>query len=89
MNTTRFKLKEYDVAMEQYLRSPTLDGQVVAARRMSELASNYMPILPTIFRLENNFVQPWVQGFSPPVFQSYWKYLDIDLAKRRQSTKGP
>ncbi len=87
VNTTRFKLKEYDAAMEQYLRSPTVDGQVVAARRMSELARNYMPILPAIFRLENNYVQPWVQGFSAPVFQSYWKYLDIDLAKRRQN--GP
>jgi len=25
-----------------------------------------------------------VQGFAPPVFQTYWKYLDIDLARRRQ-----
>ena len=88
VNTTRFKLRAYDEAMEQYLRSATSEGQIVAARTMSELARNYMPILPAIFRLENNYVQPWVLGFSPPVFQSYWKYLDIDLAKRRQSANG-
>jgi hypothetical protein len=51
---------------------------------MSELALTYMPQLTVIFRLENNFVQPWVMGFSPPVFSSYWKYLDIDLARRRR-----
>jgi ABC-type oligopeptide transport system substrate-binding subunit len=88
VNTTRFKLRAYDEAMEQYLRSATPDAQVAAARTMSEMARTYMPILPAIFRLENDFVQPWVLGFSPPVFQSYWKYLDIDLAKRRQSANG-
>ena len=88
VNTTRFKLRGYDEAMEQYLRSATSDAQIAAARTMSEMARTYMPILPTIFRLENDFVQPWLLGFSPPVFQSYWKYLDIDLAKRRQSANG-
>ena len=88
VNATRFKLRGYDEAMEQYLRSATSDAQVAAARTMSEMARTYMPILPTIFRLENDFVQPWVLGFSPPVFQSYWKYLDIDLAKRRKSASG-
>ena len=31
----------------------------------------------------NNYIQPWLMGFSPFVFTSYWKYLDIDLARRR------
>ena len=88
VNATRFKLREYDVAMEQFLHSPTPGGQIAAARTMSEFARNYMPILPAIFRLENDFVQPWLLGFSPPVFESYWKYLDIDLAKRRQFSGG-
>ena len=84
VNTTRFKLDEYDRAMEEYLRSPADAVQIATARRMSELARTYVPIIPTIFRLENDFVQPWLQGFSPQVFQTYWKYLDIDLARRRQ-----
>jgi hypothetical protein len=49
---------------------------------MTELARTYMPELPTIFRLENNFAQPWLLGFNSPVFSSYWKYLDIDPARR-------
>jgi hypothetical protein len=42
-----------------------------------------MPLLPTAFRLETNYIQPWLLGFNPPVFTSYWKYLDIDLARRQ------
>ena len=83
VNTTRFKLDEYDRAMEEYLRSPADAVQIATARRMSELARTYVPIIPTIFRLENDFVHPWLQGFSPQVFQTYWKFLDIDLARRR------
>ena len=83
VNLSRFKLAEYDAAFAQFLRSADPAGQVTAARRMSELAQAYMPMLPAIFRIESSFVQPWLQGFSPPVFQPYWKYLDIDLPKRR------
>jgi len=50
---------------------------------MSELARTYMPMLPAIFRLENDFVQPWLRGFRPPIFSTYWKYLDIDLDRRK------
>ena len=40
-------------------------------------------MLPLYFRLESSYVQPWLLGFRPQVFSSYWKYLDVDLAKRR------
>ena len=53
---------------------------------MSELARTYMPLLPAVFRLESNFVYPWVHGFSAPIFATYWKYLDIDLAQRKAAT---
>ena len=83
VNPSRFKLAEYDAAFAQFLRSAEPAGQIAAARKMSELAQAYMPMLPAIFRIETNYVQPWLMGFSPPVFQPYWKYLDIDVAKRR------
>ena len=51
---------------------------------MTEIALTYMPELPALFRLETNVVQPWVQGFAPPIFTSYWKYLDVDQARRGQ-----
>jgi ABC-type transport system substrate-binding protein len=85
INISRFKFAAYDGAAEQFLRSATEAEQIAAARKMSELARTYMPELPVIFRLENDFVQPWLLGFRPPVFATYWKYLDIDLAQRRQA----
>lgn len=78
-----FNLPEYDRAAEQFLRSGTAAGQIAAARKMSELARTYVPLLPVIFRLENDFVQPWLRGFSAPIFSTYWKYLDIDLDRRK------
>ncbi len=86
INHSRFALPEYDAAFAQFVGSPEPAVQIAAARRMSEIARAYMPMLPAVFRVESNFVQPWVQGFSPPIFHPYWKYLDIDLARRRQAT---
>jgi ABC-type oligopeptide transport system substrate-binding subunit len=83
VNVVQFKNSEYDRAADQFLRSATDDEQIAASRTMSEVARTYMPLMPVYFRLENNYVQPWLMGFSPFVFTSYWKYLDIDLAKRR------
>jgi len=82
VNVTQFKNADFDRAAEDFLRSPTDAGQVAAARRMTEIALTWMPELPIVFRLESNIVQPWVQGYAPPIFTSYWKYLDIDLARR-------
>jgi oligopeptide transport system substrate-binding protein len=85
VNVSQFKLDEYDRAAEKFLRSASDAEQIAAARKMTELARTYMPQLPTIFRLENDFVQPWLLGFSPQVFSTYWKYLDIDLARRESA----
>ena len=83
INISQFKLDEYDRAAEQFLRSATDEQQVAAARRMNELTRTYAPMIPAIFRFQNDFVAPWVEGFAPPVFSTYWKYLDIDLDRRR------
>ena len=83
MRVAQFKLPEYDRTIEHFLRSADDEEQIASARTASELARAYMPQLPAVFRLENIFVQPWLQGFAAPVFSSYWKYLDIDVARRR------
>jgi ABC-type transport system substrate-binding protein len=87
VNVSQFKFADYDRAAEEFLRSATESQRVALARKMSELARTYMPEMPVIFRLENDFVQPWLLGFRPPVFATYWKYLDIDLARRRAVQK--
>jgi ABC-type transport system substrate-binding protein len=86
INFTRFKLPEYDLAFGQFLRSTDTADQIANARKMSELALAYMPLLPAVFRLETSYAQPWLQGFNSPVFHNYFKYLDIDLAQRQKMT---
>ena len=65
------------------MRASTASEQIESARTISQIARAYTPLIPVVFRLENIMVQPWLKGFSPPVFQTYWKYLDIDLERRR------
>ncbi len=84
-NQSRFKLAEYDQWVDRFLRSPTTPEQIAAAGRATELALAYMPLLPTIFRRENDFVQPWLQGFRPQVFSTYWQFMDIDLERRKRA----
>jgi ABC-type transport system substrate-binding protein len=84
INYTRFSNPDYDRAFEQFLQSPDEPEQVAEARKMSEIARTYVPVQPLIYRLENDYVQPWVQGFSPMPFDVYWKYLDIDPKRQGQ-----
>ena len=86
VNVSQFKLPEYDRALDDFLRGDGDAQQIAAARRMTEIAKTYVPELPCAFRLESNFVNPWVRGFSPMIFSSYWKYLDIDADARRRVT---
>jgi oligopeptide transport system substrate-binding protein len=83
VNVTQFKNADYDRAAEEFLRSSTSAEQIAAARKMNEIALTWMPEMPAMFRLESNILQPWVRGYAPPIFTSYYKYLDIDLAQRK------
>ena len=84
-NQSRFKSAEYDQWVDRFLRSPTAAEQIAAARSMTAIARAYMPLLPTIFRRENDFVQPWLLGFRPQVFSTYWQFMDIDLVRRKRA----
>jgi ABC-type transport system substrate-binding protein len=83
VNVGQFANADYDRAAEAFLKSATEEEQLAAARTMYAIARTYMPQLPVYFRLESNYVQPWLSGFRPGVFSSYWKYLDVDPAKRK------
>jgi len=81
-NISRFRLPAYDALVEDFLRSERQDEQVALARKARAIAEAYVPSFPAIFRLESNYLQPWLEGFAPVLFNNYWKYLDIDVAKR-------
>jgi ABC-type transport system substrate-binding protein len=84
-NQSRFKSAEYDQWVDRFLSTPTPSEQIAAARRMNEMARAFMPLLPTIFRRENDFVQPWLLGYRPQVFSTYWQFMDIDLDRRKRA----
>jgi hypothetical protein len=52
---------------------------------MSEIAQAYAPLIPHVAEVDNSFVQPWLQGFEPNDFTSYFKYLDIDVAAQQRA----
>ena len=52
---------------------------------MNEIIDNFVPQIPMVVELENAFVQPWVSGYYRSPFATYFKYIDIDLAKKRQA----
>jgi oligopeptide transport system substrate-binding protein len=85
VNHSRFHYDPYDRAMEQYLRAPSDAGRLAAARTMNDIIDTFVPQFPMVLELENTFVQPWVIGYKYSSFDANYKYVDIDLAKKRQA----
>jgi ABC-type transport system substrate-binding protein len=86
-NRSRFRLAEYDAAYEKFLATPDGPERVALARKMSELAAAYVPMTLHTHGIANVLVQPWVDGYALSAFGASWKYLDVDLAKRRPARK--
>jgi ABC-type transport system substrate-binding protein len=85
INVSKFDSPDYDAAIERFMRTRDPAEQRAAARRAAEIQRAYMPITPVIFRMENYFVQPWLTGFRPSRFDTYWKYYDIDTTQQPRS----
>jgi ABC-type transport system substrate-binding protein len=86
-NRSRFRLAEYDAAYEKFVATPDGPERVALARRMNELVAAYVPMTLHTYAIANVLVQPWVQGYAISPFGQSWKYLDIDLAKRRDGRR--
>jgi oligopeptide transport system substrate-binding protein len=84
-NDSRFRFDAFDRAMEQYMLAPTEQERMVAARTMHDIVAFYVPMLPLVVDVENAFVQPWVSGYNRSPFATYYKYVDIDLARKREA----
>ena len=81
-NESRFRNGQYDRAFEEFLRAPDPATRLARARTMSALTEVYAPMIPLMVDVENAFVQPWVAGYNRSPFATYYKYVDIDLARR-------
>jgi oligopeptide transport system substrate-binding protein len=86
VNAARFRFGEFERAVDRFMASPNEAGRIAASRAASEITATYVPLIPTIFRLQNDFVQPWVLGYHTHPYSTYWKYIDIDLAGRKQTS---
>ena len=82
-NQSRFRNADYDTAYEAFLRTPPGPERNALARRMSEIVVAYAPIVLRTYPVANAFVQPWTKGYYPASFGFTWKYVDIDLSKKR------
>jgi len=86
-NHSRFRNAEYDAAYEAFLRTPPGPERNLLVRRMSEIVAAYAPILIRTYPIGNAFVQPWLKGYYPASFGFTWKYVDIDLARKRAARR--
>jgi len=50
---------------------------------MSDVINAHVPIVTQVYPLGNGFTQPWLLGYYPSRFGFSWKYLDIDLERKR------
>ena len=87
VNVSRFKSAEVEKLVDAFFASGDEAGRIAAARQGSEIAATYLPLMPAIFRQQNDFAQPWVRGYSAMRYTNYWKYLDIDLARQHQAQR--
>ncbi|MEO8848555.1 MAG: hypothetical protein ABI440_08010, partial [Casimicrobiaceae bacterium] len=81
-NVSHFSLPAYDRAMDAWFHTANAQQQVNEGLKMAQIARTYVPLIPVMYRLQNEFAQPWLEGFAPQLFATYWQYLDIDLARR-------
>jgi ABC-type transport system substrate-binding protein len=86
-NPSQFSNPDYDATYERFLRTPSGPSRVALARKMSEVSQVYMPMLLHTFGVGNTLLCPWVQGYWPSQFGFAFKYLDLDVAKRKAAGK--
>ena len=86
IDLARFRNADYDAAFELFLRTPDGPERIVLARKMSDVVNAYVPIVMQVYPVANAFTQPWLLGYYPSQFGFTWKYLDIDLARKKSRT---
>jgi ABC-type transport system substrate-binding protein len=84
MNDSHFTLPEFDRLFEQSRALPDGPERNALYARMSEITAAYMPLMLGTYRYRSVLAQPWLLGLRPdPFFREPWKYLDIDMERRR------
>ena len=51
------------------------------------MVNAYVLIVTQVNPVGNAFAHPWLPGYYPSQFGFTWKYIDIDLTRKRQGAK--
>jgi ABC-type transport system substrate-binding protein len=88
-NYSRFNLPEYNRLFEEAKKLPDGPERTKLYRKMSDLIIAYAPWHMQLNRLNNTLTHPWVVGYKQHAFYEHnWRYLDIDLTKRKPPNGG-
>ena len=69
-------------------RGSTSVERTALARKMSEIAQAWMPMVLHTYGIGNAIYYPWLLGYWPSQFGGSWKYADIDVARRKAAGNG-
>jgi peptide/nickel transport system substrate-binding protein len=84
MNDSHFNLPEFDRLFEQSRALPDGPERNALYAKLAEITGAYMPLMLGTYRYRTVLAQPWVLGLRPdPFFREPWKYLDIDMERRK------
>ncbi len=85
-NRARFRSKEFDEAFEAAERLPHGPERTALYQRMAKIMVSYAPFKLNTHRILTDMWYPYVIGFRRPLVQnqSWWKFVDIDLAAQTQ-----
>lgn len=87
-NLARFRLPEFDKLYDEARRVPNGPERNRMIGDLARMVAGYAPWKLTAYRIENIVVYPWVVGFKyNPFNQHPWQYLDIDLARPRNTVQ--
>ena len=89
-NIARFRLDAYDRLYERARALPDSPERTKLYQEMARLVVAYAPWKVNTHRVLTDLWHPWVIGFRRPPVQSdmFWKYIDIDNAKRPGGSPG-
>jgi ABC-type transport system substrate-binding protein len=82
-NFSRFDLPAFNAAFEKVHALPDGPERNAAILAAEKLLLAYMPMKATAHRVRPWATQPWLIGYaSNPFVYGYWRFLDIDAARR-------
>jgi ABC-type transport system substrate-binding protein len=88
-NHARFRQPDFDRLYEKARVLPDGPERNALYREMNRIFLVYSPWRLGVHRFYNDLAHPWVIGYRRhPVMRGFWKYIDIDEARRRKGDGG-